>query len=50
MALDRVEPGPIALAHTSAVMAKLADFFVRLPILTTGNFAALSPTDPILPA
>ena len=27
------------LAHTLAVMAKAADIFLRLPALTTGNFA-----------
>ena len=36
---------PIALAHTSAEMAKAADFFLRTPNLTASNFAALWPTD-----
>ena len=35
-----------ALAHTSAGMAEVADFFLRTPTLTASNFAALWPTDP----
>ena len=39
---------PNALAHTSAGMAKAADFFLRIPNLKASNFVALWPTDPIL--
>ena len=35
------ERGPLALAHTSAGMAEMADFFLRTPTLTASNFAAL---------
>ena len=34
------------LAHSLAVMAEAADFFLRTPTLTAINFAALWPTDP----
>ena len=43
-----LEPGPNALALTSAGMAEAADFFLRTPTLTASNFAALWPTDPKL--
>ena len=36
-----LEPGPIALAHTSAGMAEAADFFLRSPTLTASNSVAL---------
>ena len=36
-----VKPGPNALAHTSAVKAEAADFFLRPPTLTASNFEAL---------
>ena len=38
---DRLKPGPNALAHTLAGMAKAADFFLRGPTLTASNFATL---------
>ena len=41
-----LQPGPNALAHTLAGMAKAADFFLRPPTLTANNFAALWLTDP----
>ena len=40
------EPGPNALAHKSAGMAKVADFFLRPATLTASNFEALRFTDP----
>ena len=43
-----VEPGPNGLAHTSAVMAKAADFFWGPPTLKASNFANLRPRDLIL--
>ena len=36
-----LEPGPNAIAHTSAGMAEAADFFLRTPTLTATNFKAL---------
>ena len=41
LTLGVLEPGPMALAHTSAGMAEAADFFFRSPTLTASNFAAL---------
>ena len=41
-----LKPGPNTLAHTLGGMAKAADFFLRTPILTAINFAALWPTNP----
>ena len=41
-----LEPRPNALAHISAGMAKVADFFFKTPTLTASNFAALCSTDP----
>ena len=41
LAPDEVEPGLNALAHTLAVKAEVADFFLRPPILTASNFDAL---------
>ena len=41
LTLDVLKPGPNALAHTSAEMAKAADFLLRTPTLTASNFAAL---------
>ena len=37
----RLESGPHALAHTLAVMAKAADFFLSSPTLIASNFEAL---------
>ena len=36
-----LKPGPNMLAHISAGMAKVADFFFRTPNFTAGNSAAL---------
>ena len=46
MTLDVLDPGPIALAHTSGGMAEAADFFLRTPTLTASNFEALCSTNP----
>ena len=39
-----LKPGQITLAHTLAVMAKVADFFLRTSNLTASNFEANWPT------
>ena len=36
-----LEYRPIARAHSSVVKAKMAEFFVRPPTLTAGNFEAI---------
>ena len=42
-----VESGPNMLAHTLAVKAKVADFFLRPPTLTASNIEALLSKDSI---
>ena len=46
MSSPGIEPGPNAIAHKSAGMAEVAEFFLRTPNLTTSTFAALCSTDP----
>ena len=46
LSLSGLKPRPNALAHTFAVMAEVADFFLRPPTLTDSNFAALGRIDP----
>ena len=36
-----LKPGQYALAHTLPKMFKAADFFLRTPTLTSGNFVSL---------
>ena len=38
---SKVEPRPNVLAHTSAIKAEVADFFLRPPTLIASNFEAL---------
>ena len=42
----KLESWPNTIAHNSAEMAAAANFFLRLPTLTAGNFEAILSTGP----